>query len=121
MPVAQIVAGFTKVFVGEIVEKGECRSPLFIHHVAISPPHRDPKSNHYCIGSQLVQSRSAAEKRDPCLQITCVRRTACTRKKPGALAPLGHYAGKGSSRDKRVMDLETPSVAVIASYYPNSN
>ena len=25
MPVAQIVAGFTKVFVGEIVEKGECR------------------------------------------------------------------------------------------------
>jgi transcription initiation factor TFIID subunit 11 len=32
MPVAQIVAGFTKVFVGEIVEKGKRRS-LFLYHV----------------------------------------------------------------------------------------
>jgi hypothetical protein len=35
MPVAQIVAGFTKVFVGEIVEKGN-RRPSYHHHVAIS-------------------------------------------------------------------------------------
>jgi hypothetical protein len=106
MPVAQIVAGFTKVFVGEMVEKGECRSSFYLSPRGITAP---PQlgSNHR-IGSQLVQSRSAAEKRDPCLQITCARRTACTRRRPGALAPLGHYAGKSSSRAKRVMDLETP-------------
>ena len=103
MPVAQIVAGFTKVFVGEIVEKGERPSSFQSSRGDITAP----ESNHR-IGSQLVQSRSAAEKRDPCLQIICARRTACTRRRPGALAPLGHYAGKGSSRDKRVMDLETP-------------
>ena len=106
MPVAQIVAGFTKVFVGEMVEKGECRSSFYLSPRDITAPSQ-LGSNHR-IGSQLVQSRSAAEKRDPCLQITCARRTACTRRRPGALAPLGHYAGKSSSRAKRVMDLETP-------------
>ncbi len=36
MPVAQIVAGFTKVFVGEIVEKGESR-PLAMCQIVLLP------------------------------------------------------------------------------------
>jgi hypothetical protein len=36
MPVAQIVAGFTKVFVGEIVEKGDSPPPLAIVWVIVS-------------------------------------------------------------------------------------
>jgi hypothetical protein len=39
---------------------------------------------------------------DPCLQTIYARRTACTRKRRGALAPHGHYAERGCSRDKHV-------------------
>ena len=51
----------------------------------------------------------------PCLRTTYARRTACTRKRRGALAPHGHYAGRGSSRDKHVCSPNL-SVADIASY-----
>lgn len=71
-----------------------------------------PRSNRH--RAQLVPSRTVAVKVDPCLRTTYARRTACTRKRRGALAPHGHYAGRGSSRDEHVYSPNL-SVADIAS------
>jgi transcription initiation factor TFIID subunit 11 len=71
MPMAQVVARFTRVFVGEIVEK-----------------------------ARAVQARRG-EKR-LCPLTTYARRTGCTSRRRGVLAPLGHYVGGDCSCDKHV-------------------
>lgn len=88
MPVAQIVAGFTKVFVGEIVEKGK----FFVYQM---PPGR----TNYA-GMQLVKFRRGVETKDRCLRTTYGRRIGCISKRRGVSARRGHYAANGSSRDK---------------------
>lgn len=83
MPVAQIVAGFGKVFVGEIVEKGVC--PLSFLLVA------------YSSIFQRVSFRSDAAKPAHSLPTICARRTACTRRRRVVSAPHVRCALSGSS------------------------
>ena len=55
MPVAQIVAGFTKVFVGEIVEKGERRSSLHSSRGDITAPESNHRTHRFA--ARAVQER----------------------------------------------------------------
>jgi hypothetical protein len=84
MPMAQVVARFTRVFVGEIVEKGDSPSSFCdISNVV----------NRFItrFTARVVQARRG-EKR-LCPLTTYARRTGCTSRRRGVLAPLGHYVG----------------------------
>lgn len=70
-PVAQIVAGFSKVFVGEIVEKGAPNQTLESKVVLCSH-----------LG-QLAQCKNGGENRDLCHQTIFAKRTAFINKRPG--------------------------------------
>ena len=85
MPVAQIVAGFSKVFVGEIVEKG----------VSVVLPASTLSHNHPF--NQRAWYKSDAVKQDHSLPTTCVKHTACTRRKRVVSAPRVRCALSGSS------------------------
>jgi hypothetical protein len=91
--VAQVVAGFTRVFVGEIVEKGDSPSSFCnISNVV------DRFLTRFT--ARAVQARRG-EKR-LCPLTTYARRTGCTSRRRGVLAPLGHYVGGDCSCDKHV-------------------
>jgi len=117
MPVAQIVAGFTKVFVGEIVEKGECRS-LLIHHVAISPHH--PHRNLIII----VLVRSSCSPGAPRREGTPVSRSPARGVPHVPGGDRARWLRSAITREKALHAISAlwtskpPSVADIASYLP---
>jgi hypothetical protein len=70
LPVAQIVAGFSKVFVGEIVEKGACLYQLTLD------------ADGFVL--QRVRSKHGGESLDRCRLTTSARRIGCIRRRRGA-------------------------------------
>lgn len=88
MPVAQIVAGFGKVFVGEIVEKGVSSDCSSCKQSLIHPFY------------QRAPCKSDAAKQAHSLPTICAKHTACTRRKRVVSAPRVHCALSGSSPAK---------------------
>lgn len=88
MPVAQIVAGFSKVFVGEIVEKGVSTVPL---SMGLSLIHL------FC---QRAWSKNGAAKQAHSPPTISVKRIVCTKRKRVVSALRGRCAPSDSSPAK---------------------